>query len=160
MNILDRKKITSIFIGLFLVTNLIAQDIGTVDKKGNMFVSARVIFVDDYSNEISLGVKENISKNHLILLNILDTNKICYENIVAYYSLVLDLKVNNVYNFSISKKETQTHYIEEKRNDTLYITNIKAMPNRMPCKHRVLSHPSDYKYSFYIDAVSEIELSY
>ena len=95
--------------------------------------------------------------NYLVLLELVDTSSLCYKHIVAYYKYK-DLEINKNYQFTISKERNQRYskMIEEERKDTIYVYDLKDLPQRLPCIYRVLVDPQDYEYSFTIKSVNDI----
>ncbi len=149
------KHIQSLLLvtSLFFLNSSYAQEDQLLEAGHNIVIYAKVIYMEGYTNNVKLGVQENKSNYYRILLEIVDTNNICYKHIVVSYSGCLVLKEGNFYHFLISKRKTIPLYIEERKNDTVYKTNLASLPKRMSCDHGVLSNPSEYEYYFLVEKV-------
>lgn len=140
---------------LLMVRNISAQKYEDNKEEIEISVTANVVFIDRYLSEIQ--TTKDFKNGYLILLEINDTNSICYKHIVAFYGGNKELAANKRYRFNIVKTKTQSHYIEDIKNDTVYIIRLEGMPTRLSCKHRVLADPYDYEYEFLIKSVSNID---
>lgn len=142
-----------LFISTCFLCNIYAQKNSIPEESQDIVIYAKVIFIEDYTDNVNFGVRENKSNYYRMLLEVIDTNVVCYKKLVVSYSGCLELKKDELYNFLISKKKSDVLFVEEKQNDTVYKTNITSLPKRMTCNHKVLSDIFRYEYYFFVKKV-------